>query len=101
MGEVIQFPIVGDIDFRRAVRGVEQIMREMLANGPQLMTKVRRATEHITTDTAHFDEAQYNLRVRFVTDRVMDRVYLAFPGDEAKVPNSDGQYSYLELRREG
>jgi hypothetical protein len=101
MGDVIQFPGGGDLESRRTVRALERLVREYLSNGPQLVSKVRLAAKYISEDEDIFDEAQYNLGIRFVKDRVKDRVYLALPGDEIKVPNSDGRYSYLELRREG
>jgi hypothetical protein len=99
MGEVIQFPI-GDIEFRRTVRAVEKLMRDYLADGPQLITKVRRAAEHITKDMEHFEEARCNLGVRLVEDPVKSRWYWAMPGDETKVPNAT-QYEYLTRGPEG
>jgi hypothetical protein len=99
MGIVIQFPIGGDIEFRRTVRAVEAVILGMLANGPQLVHKVQRALEKITMNAGYYREARFNLGIRQVEDSVNGRLYWAMPGDEEKVPNAT-QYSYLE-RREG
>jgi hypothetical protein len=97
MGEVIQFPSVGDLEFRRTVRAVERFMRDYLADGPQIIQKVRDHAEHISTNRAHFDEARRNLGIRRVEDSVKHRWYWALPGDEGKVPNVQ-RYSYLPPR---
>jgi hypothetical protein len=96
MGVIIPFPTGGDLESRRTIRALERLVRECLYGGPQLEAKVRLAAKYISEDENLIDEAMYNLGVRFVTDRVRDRVYLAFPGDETMVPNSDGRYGHLE-----
>jgi hypothetical protein len=97
MGEVIQFPSVGDLEFRRTVRAVEGFLLNYLADGPQISQKVRRAAEHISTKKEHFDEARMNLSIRHVEDPATHPWYWALPGDEAKVPNAT-QYYYLPPR---
>jgi hypothetical protein len=96
MCQIIPFPTGGDLEFRRTIRALERLIREYLANGPQLMHKVQLAAKYISEDENLIDEALYNLGIRFVTDRVKDCMYVALPGDETKVPNSDGRYGHLE-----
>jgi hypothetical protein len=95
MGIVVQFPTGGDLEFRRTIRALERLVREHLADGPQLFEKVYLAAKYISEDENIIDEALYNLGIRFVKDQVNERVYLTLPGDEHRVPNA-GQYSYLE-----
>jgi hypothetical protein len=98
MGIVVQFPTGGDLEFRRTVRALEKLVRDQLADGPQLFEKVYLAAKYISEDEDLIDEALYNLNVRFVEDQVNDREYLAFLGDVHRVPNA-GQISYLQLRK--
>jgi hypothetical protein len=98
MGEIVEFPIA-ELEFRRAVRALEGFMRDYLADGPQMIHKVRKAAAHISREEAHLKEARRNLGVRRVEDTVRNSWYWTLPGDEAKVPNAI-QYSYLPPRKE-
>jgi hypothetical protein len=88
MGEVIQLPGFGNLEFRRTVRALERFLREYLADGPKINGKVKFAGAHISTDKAHFDEARMNLGILHAVDPTTRRWYWALPGDETKIPNA-------------
>jgi hypothetical protein len=95
MGIVVQFPIGGARESLRTIRVLEKFVRDHLADGPQPFEKVYLAAKYISEDENLVDEAMFNLNIGFIKDQVNDRVYLALPGDEYRVPNA-GQRSHLE-----
>jgi hypothetical protein len=88
MGEVIELFPGRDIEFIRSVRAVERFMKDFLADGPKIAQSVRRRAEHISTITAHFEQARMNIGILHVQDTVRHRWYWALPGHEDRVPNA-------------
>jgi hypothetical protein len=97
MGEVIQFPSIGELQFHRTVRALERFLRDYLAGGPKINGKVRFDARHISTEKAHFDEARINLAIRHAQDPATRRWYWALPGGEFKIPNAT-QY-FISVRK--